>query len=57
MEFRKKYGMDTILADYEPPEVIKKYVPGGFFGEDLEGHPVWYDKSGNYDARGKRVSE
>ena len=53
MEFRKKYGMDTILEDYEPPEVIRKYLPGGFFGEDREGHPVWYDISGNNDARGE----
>ena len=56
MEFRKKYGLDTILTDYEPPEVIQKYVPGGFFGEDREGHPVWYDVSGNVDARGESLS-
>lgn len=53
MEFREKYGLDTILTDYEPPEVIQKYLPGGFFGEDREGHPVWYDVSGNIDARGE----
>ena len=53
MEYRQKYDVDTILTDYEPPEVLKKYVPGGFFGEDREGHPVWYDISGNIDARGK----
>ena len=52
MEFREKYGLDTILTDYKPPEVIKKYLPGGFFGEDREGHPVWYSVSGNTDARG-----
>jgi hypothetical protein len=52
MEFREKYDLDTILTDYEPPEVIAKYLPGGFFGEDREGHPVWYDPSGNIDARG-----
>ena len=52
MEFRKKYGADTILQDYTPPEVMKKYFPGGFFGEDREGRPVWYDNFGNVDPRG-----
>ena len=56
MEFRKKYGVDTILTEYEPAEVLKNYVPGGFFGEDREGHPVWYDVSGNIDARGESWS-
>ena len=46
------YGADTILQDYTPPEVIKKYFPGGFFGEDREGRPVWYDNFGNVDSRG-----
>ena len=57
MEFRKEYGLDTILNDYEMPEVIDKYLPGGFFGEDREGHPVWYEWSGNIDARGESVCE
>ena len=52
MEFRKRYGADTILQDYTPPEVLKKYFPGGFFGEDREGRPVWYDNFGNVDSRG-----
>ena len=53
MEFRKEYGADTILEDYTPPEVIKKYFPGGFFGEDREGRPIWYDNFGNVDSRGE----
>ena len=24
-------------------QVLKKYLPGGCFGEDRDGHPVWYD--------------
>ena len=24
-------------------QVLKKYLPGGWFGEDRDGHPVWYD--------------
>ena len=29
-----------------------KFFPGGFFGEDREGHPVWYDNIGTMDLRG-----
>ena len=57
MEFRKQYGADTILQDYTPPEVMKKYFPGGFFGEDREGRPVWYDNFGNVDSRGTKSEE
>ena len=57
MEFRKQYGADTILEDYTAPEVIKKYFPGGFFGEDREGRPVWYDNFGNVDSRGEGEGE
>jgi uncharacterized protein YfaQ (DUF2300 family) len=56
VEFRKKYGADTILQDYTPPEVIQKYFTGGFFGEDREGRPVWYDNFGNVDPRGTVIS-
>ena len=34
-------------------QVLQKFFPGGFFGEDREGHPVWYDNLGNLDFRGK----
>ena len=54
MVFRQQYGADTILQDYTPPEVIKKYFPGGLFGEDREGRPVWYDNFGNVDSRGEK---
>ena len=30
-----------------------KYIPGGFFGEDREGHPVWHSNMGNLDIRGE----
>ncbi len=52
MEYRKKYGADTILEDWEPSEVMNECISGGFFGEDIDGHPVWYDNFGNLDPRG-----
>ena len=53
MTFRAEQGVDTILQDWTPPEVLQKCFPGGFFGEDRDGHPVWYDNYGNMDFRGK----
>ena len=55
MEYRKKYGADTILHDYTPPELFTECLAGGFFGEDLQGHPVWYDNLGNMDFRGETM--
>ena len=55
IEYRQKYGADTILHDYTPPELFTECLAGGFFGEDLEGHPVWYENLGNADIRGKYV--
>ena len=53
IEFRECFGLDTVLTDWQPPEVLSKFTPGGFFGEDREGHPVWFDCMGNLDFRGK----
>ena len=33
-------------------QVLQKYFPGGFFGEDRDGHPVYYDFYGNIDTKG-----
>ena len=55
IDFRQRYELDTILQEWKPPEVLVKYTPGGFFGEDREGHPVWYDCMGNLDFRGEAV--
>jgi hypothetical protein len=49
---RKRLQVDTLLAEYIPPPVLKECFPGGFFGEDREGHPVWYDNFGNLDVKG-----
>ena len=40
-----------------PPKVLKKCFPGGFFGEDREGNPVWYDAMGNIDFKGQTSKE
>ena len=33
-------------------QVLQKYYPGGLFGEDREGYPVYYDFIGNLDMKG-----
>lgn len=33
---------------------MDKYLTGSFFGEDRNGHPVFYDFLGNVDTKGKR---
>ncbi|KAK2121374.1 hypothetical protein P7K49_002760 [Saguinus oedipus] len=51
MEFRKTMDIDHIL-DWQPPEVIQKYMPGGLCGYDRDGCPVWYDIIGPLDPKG-----
>jgi hypothetical protein len=52
LQFREKYGADTILEDYTPPPLFEECLAGGYFGEDVDGHPVWYDNFGNLDSSG-----
>ncbi len=33
-------------------QVVTKYLPGSFFGEDRKGRPVFYDFMGNLDVKG-----
>ncbi|EPY80184.1 hypothetical protein CB1_000760010 [Camelus ferus] len=51
MEFRKTMDIDHIL-DWQPPEVVQKYMPGGLCGYDRDGCPVWYDIIGPLDPKG-----
>ncbi len=43
------------MKDWKPTPVMDECIAGGFFGEDREGHPVWYDNMGNLDPRGLYV--
>nr|XP_025123142.1 SEC14-like protein 3 isoform X6 [Bubalus bubalis] len=51
MAFRKTMDIDHIL-EWQPPEVIQKYMPGGLCGYDRDGCPVWYDIIGPLDPKG-----
>ena len=41
------------MNDWTPPEVLLKYHPGGFFGHDKEGCPIWIDPIGRADVKGE----
>ncbi|KAK0154336.1 SEC14-like protein 2 [Merluccius polli] len=56
VEFRRQMKVDSIISDWEPPEVIQKYVSGGMCGYDREGSPVWYDVIGPLDPKGLLLS-
>ena len=50
--YRKERNVDKILEEWTPPKVLMECYPKGYFGEDREGHPVWYYNIGNIDPRG-----
>ncbi|KAG5272399.1 hypothetical protein AALO_G00165100 [Alosa alosa] len=56
VEFRKHMKADTIIEDWQPPEVIEKYVSGGMCGFDKDGNPIWYDVIGPLDPKGLLMS-
>ena len=37
-------------------QILQRHMPGGWFGEDRDGHPVWYDHI-DLDCRGEGGGE
>ncbi|KAH9514987.1 hypothetical protein Btru_021600 [Bulinus truncatus] len=56
MAYREKMKVDSLLTDYEPPEVLKKYMSGGNIGHDKEGSPVRVELFGHLDMKGLMYS-
>ena len=50
--WREQKGID-MLHSWDPPDVLKKYYPGGFAGFDQEGCPVWIIPFGQADMKGQ----
>lgn len=50
--WRKKHEVDTILEDYEVPELFRKYFPGGFLECSPDKRPVIISPVGNTDFKG-----
>ncbi|QQP35205.1 Uncharacterized protein FKW44_023364 [Caligus rogercresseyi] len=50
--WRKKHGVDRILSEYELPEVLRKYFPGGWHYHDAENRPLFILRLGQVDVKG-----
>lgn len=49
---RKKNCIDRLLMDYDTPEMIQKFFPGGWGGNDRDGRPIYILRVGEIDVRG-----
>ncbi len=56
MKWRQNVGADTILSDFQMPQVLKDYFPAGVAGFDREGHPVHIDPTGRVDVQGTDIN-
>ena len=50
--WRKKHGVDKILSEYQLPEVMKKFFPGGWHLHDNEERPLFILRLGQMDVKG-----
>lgn len=59
LHWRKKYQIDKLLDEYELPQVIKDYFPGGWHHFDKDGRPLYILRLGQMDVKGllKSVGE
>ncbi|CAF4931719.1 unnamed protein product [Pieris macdunnoughi] len=50
--WRKKHQVDKILSEYETPDVVKQYFPGGWHHHDKDGRPLYVLRLGQMDVKG-----
>ncbi|KAL8578702.1 hypothetical protein ACOMHN_045690 [Nucella lapillus] len=56
MAYKERMKVDTLVQDYHPPEVLKRYLTGGFCGHDKEGSLVRVELYGHLDMKGLMYS-
>lgn len=52
LHWRKKYQIDKLLDEYEAPQVVKDYFPGGWHHSDKDGRPLYILRLGQMDVKG-----
>nr|CAG4719772.1 RALBP [Leptochiton asellus] len=52
LAYREKMKVDSLNETYQPPEVLQKYLTGGFCGHDKDGSPIRVEPYGHLDMKG-----
>ncbi|XP_012261894.2 protein real-time isoform X2 [Athalia rosae] len=52
LHWRKKHQVDKLLDEYEAPQVVKDYFPGGWHHFDKDGRPLYILRLGQMDVKG-----
>ncbi|XP_077486864.1 SEC14-like protein 2 isoform X2 [Amblyomma americanum] len=52
LRWRQQNGVDSLLADYQVPKVMRDHFPGGILDCHPGGHPVWLINIGSVDIKG-----
>ncbi|KAL0102730.1 hypothetical protein PUN28_018200 [Cardiocondyla obscurior] len=52
LHWRKKHQIDKLLDEYEIPQVVKDYFPGGWHHFDKDGRPLYILRLGQMDVKG-----
>lgn len=56
MKWRAAVKADEILTNWTPPPVLLAHYPGGQFGYDKAGRPIWIEPAGKADIKGLLAS-
>ncbi|XP_076764720.1 protein real-time-like isoform X2 [Xylocopa sonorina] len=52
LHWRKKHQIDKLLEEYDAPQVVKDYFPGGWHHFDKDGRPLYILRMGQMDVKG-----
>lgn len=50
--WRQQMQVDSILTDFQAPNVLKEFFPIASFGHDRNGQPIFYFNFGHMDSKG-----